>query len=41
MTDRADTAATRLTLRSAPATVSWGWIDADRPPVARVKSARP
>jgi acetamidase/formamidase len=40
MTDRAEIAATRLTLRSAPETVSWGWIAADLPPVARVKSGQ-
>ena len=27
-------------LHSTPETVSWGWIAADRPPVARVKSGR-
>ena len=27
-----------VSLRSTPETVSWGWIAADRPPVARVKS---
>jgi len=40
MTDRVDTAATQLMLRSAPATVSWGWIDAERAPVLRVKSGQ-
>ncbi len=29
-----------VSLRSTPETVSWGWIAADRPPVARVKSGQ-
>ena len=29
-----------VTLRSTPETVSWGWIAADRPPVARVRSGQ-
>jgi len=29
-----------VVLRSNPETVSWGWIAADRPPVARVKSGQ-
>jgi acetamidase/formamidase len=32
--------AREVILRSTPVTVSWGWIAADRPPVARVKSGQ-
>jgi acetamidase/formamidase len=40
MTTRMDAAATHVTLRATPATVSWGWIAADREPVLRVKSGQ-
>jgi len=40
MTDCVDSAATHVMLPSTPATVSWGWIAADRAPVLRVKSAQ-
>jgi acetamidase/formamidase len=40
MPSKIDAAATHVTLRATPATVSWGWIAADREPALRVKSGQ-